>query len=322
MGKILKRVFIVVGVIILVLVVLFFAMCSVMNYRNKNYWKYADPYGEIEKKFTPLGKYDVSCDEIDAKDGLCKKYSVWYPSDIKNSTEKFPVVIMANGTGSKASGYKEVFKHLASWGFIVAGNEDENCRTGASSAATLDYVLALNENDDSKFYGKIDVEHIGITGHSQGGVGALNAVLEQPNGNRYSAVFTASQTGVFWKTDKNYGSEWGYDLTKLNIPCMMVAGTGAFDAGEATDITATSGQGICPLYSMLECFDTIPNGVTKVIARATGKDHGDMLRFPDGYMTAWFMYHLKGETTADFFGGDNAEILSNKNWQDVKVNAG
>ncbi|MCM1130268.1 MAG: hypothetical protein NC310_03645 [Roseburia sp.] len=45
-----------------------------------------------------------------------------------------------------------------------------------------------------------------------------------------------------------------------------------------------------------------------------------MLRYADGYMTAWFMYHLKGEEKANFFSGSNAEILSNKNWQDVKVN--
>ena len=35
----------------------------------------------------------------------------------------------------------------------------------------------------------------------------------------------------------------------------------------------------------------------------------------DGYMTALFMYWLKGDTAAE-----NAEILANANWEDIKVN--
>ena len=46
-----------------------------------------------------------------------------------------------------------------------------------------------------------------------------------------------------------------------------------------------------------------------------------MLYYGDGYVTAWFMYWLKGDTEAGkAFWGDNAEILSNANWQDVNKN--
>ena len=65
------------------------------------------------------------------------------------------MVIMANGTGTKASAYGEVFNHLATWGFISVGNEDDNSRTGASSAVTLDYMLKLNDDPESIFYHKI-----------------------------------------------------------------------------------------------------------------------------------------------------------------------
>lgn len=57
------------------------------------------------------------------------------------------------------------------------------------------------------------------------------------------------------------------------------------------------------------------------MARRVGKDHGDMLRYADGYMTAWFMYYLRGDTEAgQAFFGENAEILFNENWQDIKIN--
>ena len=38
-------------------------------------------------------------------------------------------------------------------------------------------------------------------------------------------------------------------------------------------------------------------------------------------MTAWFMYWLKDDLQAgSVFFGDDAEILTNTNWQDVKIN--
>lgn len=45
-----------------------------------------------------------------------------------------------------------------------------------------------------------------------------------------------------------------------------------------------------------------------------------MLSYSDGYLTAWFMYWLKGKMQADFFSEETAEILINKNWQDIQKN--
>ncbi len=309
---------------VVILVILLVGGCVALGvyfkYQNANYYKNAKPAGEIEKKYTAMGEFEVSYKEFDAKTATYKKYEIWYPTVMKDGYTKYPLVIMANGTGVKASQYKEVLKHLASWGFIVVGNEDDHSRTGASSAETLDFMLAQNEDSDSKFYGKIDVENIGIAGHSQGGVGAINAVTNQENGNCYKAIWTASTTSQYWGQDNIFGAEWRYDTSKLTIPIFMVAGTGAADAGTATDIIATEGQGICPLWSMNESYNAIPGGVDKVMARLNGKDHGDMLRYADGYMTAWFMYYLKGDEYAGrAFFGDGAEINTNTNWQDICI---
>ncbi len=295
------------------------ALLAITDYQNKNYWKYAAPAGEIEKKYTAMGELDVSYSEFDAKTDAYQKYEIWYPSEMNNSDTKYPLVVMANGTGVRASEYQEVFKHLASWGFIAVGNEDNSSLTGASSAETLDFMLAQNENMSSVFYGKIDVDNIGIAGHSQGGLGAVNAVTNQNNGNRYKAIWTASATSPYWGQDDVFGAAWRVDMSKINIPCFMVAGTGPADAGTATNITQKEGQGICPLWGLTESYNAIPDGTPKVMARLIGKDHGDMLRYADGYMTAWFMYYLKGDDYAGgAFFGDNAEISINTNWQDVQ----
>lgn len=323
MGKAIKGILVTLGMLALVLVIGAALLLAVGNYRNKNYWKYADPGGDVEKKYSAMGEYEVSFVSFDAENEAYQKYEIWYPSEMKNENKQYPLVIMVNGTGVKASKYKEVFRHLASWGFIVAGNEDENARTGASSAATLDFVLERNRDSDSEFYGKIDTQKIGIGGHSQGGVGAINAVTAQENGGLYKAIYAASTTSPYWGQDNALGKEWRYDTSLINIPCFLVAGTGAADAGTAEDITETKGQGISPLWAMKDNYDAIDNSVCKVMARQEGKDHGDILRSADGYMTAWFMYHLQGDEEAgSAFFGNNAELLTNEKWRDAATSLG
>lgn len=323
MKKVLKAVLIALAAIIVLFILCIVGVKIMADYQTSHYYAYATPAGEIEKKYTAMGPYQVSSAEFDASSEAWKKYEVWYPAEMKDSSNPYPLVVMANGTGVKASQYPEVFKHLASWGFIVIGNEDENSRTGASSAASLDFILGLNGEPDSVFYGKVDTDHVGIAGHSQGGVGTINAVTAQSNGSCYKAMFTASATSSFWGQEQALGTEWSYDVSKVQIPYFMVAGTGPWDAGTATDITATEGQGICPLWSMTENFEAVPQSVHKVLAREVGKDHGDMLRFADGYMTAWFVYWLQEDPQAgSAFFGENPEISTNTNWQDVKIESG
>ncbi len=309
---------VVLGIIALVVVALV-GLFLFAKYKEANYYKFAEPAGDVERRYTGLGSHGVASTTFDAGDDLCKQYKVLYPADMQEG-ERYPVVVVVNGTGSTADNCEPQMRHLASWGFIVAGNMDQNTRTGASAEATLDFMLAQNDDPSSPLHGHIDTERMGIEGHSQGGVGVINAVTAQPNGGRYAAMYTASATGNYWGQDSVFGSEWAYDVTKVRIPYLMTAGTGSFDAGTATDIAATEGQGITPLYDMLHNFDAIPSGVPKVMARAVGKDHGDMPACGDAYMTAWFAYWLQGDEEAGrAFFGDGAEILANPNWQDVQV---
>ena len=83
----------------------------------------------------------------------------------------------------------------------------------------------------------------------------------------------------------------------------MVAGTKKVDAGDGKN------SGICPLVELQEKYNNISDSVSKIIARRKDTDHGDMLPYADGYMTAWFMYHLQGDEEAGaVFFGDNAEM--------------
>lgn len=315
-----KKIFKIIGIILLIIIGGVFILLKVIEYRGNHYYNYLETEKDLEKKYSELGEYEVSFKSFDANSDVFKKYEIWYPTNLENSNEKYPLVVIANGTGTPASKYKAFFKHLASWGFVVIGNEDENSRSGESSSKSLDHALNLNQDKNSIFYNKIDTDNIGIGGHSQGGVGTINAVNDWENGELYKAMYTASATSPFWGKEGQLGTDWAYDVTKINIPYFFTSGTGDFDAGEAISMEETSGQGISPLYAMEDIYSKLTTDY-KVMGRLVNIDHGETYQKADGYMTAWFMYWLKNDLQAgNVFFGNNAEILTNSNWQDVKIN--
>ena len=102
---------------------------------------------------------------------------------------------------------------------------------------------------------------------------------------------------------------WNYDLTKINIPTLMVAGTiGDFET-----------QSVIPIEKMIEMYDKIT--APKIMMRRIDADHGQMLYKADGYVTAWFMWQLQGdEYAAQAFTGDMPELLDNELYQDQRIN--
>ena len=285
-----------------------------------DYYQQTPVCGTIEAEYTAMGDYEVSYAEYPALDVLIKQYKVWYPSALEEGSQEWPIVVMANGTGVPASRYEPIFQHLASWGFVVIGNEQQASWQGDGSEGALELLIRLNEDPESVFYQKLDLECVGAAGHSQGAIGAINGVTSQPNGWRYKALYTASTPSSRYAMTLN----WNYDVSKIQIPYFMAAGTGLLDAGEEglpEVVEDTQEISISPLWSQEENYSLIPNTTPKLRARRTGADHAEMLPWGDGYMTAWFMYWLQGDQEAgEAFVGEGAEILSNPCWQDLEKN--
>lgn len=324
-----KKLFKVIGIILLAIIVLvvggLFAIAKLGEARNAHYYENAITGGDIEKKYSAHGSSNVSYAEFGAKTPAYGKYAIWYPAELEREDRAYPVVIWANGTGSTSSTYTAFLTHLSSWGFIAVGNDDENTRTGASLEETIQFLIAENENKDSVFYHKIDLDHIGIGGHSQGGPAVFNMVTDQEHGYMVKALYAVSATSSYHTA--NYKDGWEYDISKVNIPAFLTAGTGSWDAGSATSKDQISDekngvmQGICPLWSLQENYDLLPETIDKVIARKINVDHGDSHLQFDGYMTAWFMWQLQGDTeAAKAFTGDAPELLANPLYQDQKIN--
>ena len=267
----------------------------------------------LEMKYSQLGSYETAYTEFTSDNESIGKIRVWYPKELEKSDRTYPMIVAVNASGTPAAKYEPFFKRLSSWGFIVVGNEDPQTGTGETTSETLDFMLNLPA--DSVIFGSVDYENIGLVGYSQGGAGAICALTNYDNGKYYKTIFTGS--AAYPLLAKNLG--WEYDVSKIQVSYFMTAGTGKSD-DSGTDPNSSFG-GVSPLSALEENYNNIPDSVVKVRARAVGAEHEDMLARTDGYMTAWMLYQLYGDEEAgQAFIGEDAEILSNANWQDIEKN--
>ncbi len=267
----------------------------------------------LEMKYSQPGDYTTAYTEFPSDNESIGKIRVWYPAELESSSKTWPMILVVNASGTPAASYEPFFPRLASWGFIVVGNEDGQTGNGETASLTLDFML--NMPAGSVLSGKIDYDSMGIIGYSQGGAGAICAVTNYENGARYKAMFTGS--AAYPTLAKNMG--WEYDVSKVTIPYFMTAGTGKSD--DSGNDPETSYGGVSPLSALNANYDSIADDVPKLRARAVGAEHEQMLMRLDGYMTAWMLYQLTGDEEAgSVFLGENAEILHNTNWQDVEKN--
>ena len=301
-----KKVLKIIGIIILIPIVLIIGLLVLLSFAKavpKNYAKEVKTGGNIEAKYLAMGKYKVKNTKSKATE-LTKYNYVYYPEELENSNKKYPVVVVLNGTGVLPKKYKALFEHLASWGFIVVGNDDPSTGFGKSSDETIDYIKKANNDKDSVLYGKIDLENIGITGHSQGGAGVFTSISIMEHKDEYKTAVALSPT----HEESALAFGWNYDLTKINIPTLMIAGTqGDFET-----------QMVLPIEKMIDMYKKIPS--SKVMMRRIGAEHGQMLYSADGYVTAWFMWQLQGDEEASkAFNGENPEIMQNELYQDQEI---
>jgi|SaaInlLV_10m_DNA_2_1039722.scaffolds.fasta_scaffold00006_43 dienelactone hydrolase len=142
-----------------------------------------------------------------------KKIKTHTVENAKISTKQstFPVIIFSHGMGATKESYSIFLEELASHGFVIVGaDHTHSCgltilpdgqkitmiknlspkllnakwvrnmaKENKVNRKDIDFILkplkSLNENFKSQFYKKLDLENIGIIGHSMGGVATVEA---------------------------------------------------------------------------------------------------------------------------------------------------
>lgn len=264
---------------------------------GKPYYEVLTDLAPLESHYMRLGPMAVDSLTAPAPATL-GRFCVWYPSAMRESKERYPVIISNNGTGVGASKYQEWFRRMATWGFIVIGNEEPTSWDGKSAQASLDWILNQNRSPRSIFYRHVDESNIGAVGHSQGGTGVENAVTVQPGKNRYKAAVMLAST----YNGTNDFLRWEADASKIKIPIMILV----------SDVDA-----LTPMKDYDSLWAAIPSTLPKVAARRLGCGHAEMLVYADGYVTAWFLAYLKGDKKAL---QAVKELASNKTYKDVRLN--
>lgn len=93
-------------VIIIIQALLVTAGVIFFKYKGTHYYKFTKTEQPIEKQYTALGAHEISFAEFKAEDETIKKYEIWYPKELESNYMKYPVVVVANGTGIPASSYR------------------------------------------------------------------------------------------------------------------------------------------------------------------------------------------------------------------------
>lgn len=303
-----KKVLKIIGLTLLAIIIIGFIILKILGSRPAaptDYQQTVQTGGDIEKKYMENGPYEVSTHE----DGVLQqfgKFIVYYPAELEADNEKYPVIVLCNGSGTPLSKYPAVAKHMASWGFIVIGTEENYSWNAFGAEMCLRYLERWNDNEKiedktSIFYQKVDFNNVGVVGHSQGGVGVINAITDTAHKNIYKAAVSLSPTNK----ELAHNLLWDYDASLISIPIMLISGEGGGDDWVVT------GEQLQAIYDDI-CSD-------KLMARRLNTAHNEVLYTANGYVTAWFMWHLQGEEkAAEAFTGENAEIMNNSLYQDQR----
>ncbi|MFD1815616.1 alpha/beta hydrolase [Rhodococcus gannanensis] len=226
-------------------------------------------------------------------------YQLFHPADITTSPDRHPVVTFGNGSYATHEQYEGLLRHLASWGFVVVVADSSVTGDGTEILAAARYVLAQNDNPESIFHDRIDVEHVGAVGHSQGAGGAINASTD--SGGLVTSTAVLDLPDPWWFTRPVDV----IDVARLTGPVFYL--TGAEDP-VSTAVPQAAYHAVSP--------------VPAARGRLLGVGHNwpsDGVGFR-GYLTAWLRFTLTADAdAARAFVGPTPELLADPRWDGTAV---
>lgn len=119
------------------------------------------------------------------RDGRTINTIIYYPSFLEGSNSQidtlngpYPVIAFGHGFAMQNSYYISLFKHLASYGYIVIAPQfpDVNhLQLAFDLLFCVNHIREQNKNSSSRFFRLVDTTKAGLSGHSMGGGASLLA---------------------------------------------------------------------------------------------------------------------------------------------------
>lgn len=218
---------------------------------------------------------------------LNKGNMMWFPESMFTSNEQLPVIVWANGTMCAPALYYDFLSQVAASGYIVVANTELFAGNGQEQKASIDFILAEDCDPDSVFYGKIDEEHIGVMGHSQGGMSSVNCANLD---SRVDCVFSIA------------GNSSKSSASNLNVPTFFATGD--------RDLIVPSWLYVKPAYNACKA--------PAVYANVKNAMHTTVCSNPSvysKYAIKWFDAYLKDSSKSAFRSG--GELFKDSAWSNV-----
>lgn len=255
--------------------------------------------GSIEQRYAQQGSYHVKIEEVNSTSGK-ELFRIYYPAF--QGDESYPIISWGNGTGATPDRYDELLTHLASWGFIVIDSYSKTTGTGKEIVEAIDYLRNKNQQANSMFYQKIQMENIGVSGHSQGSTGVINAHTNYKSGSLIKTVVSIALPDL-----KHCDPEDVYDTSRITVPFLIMGGTRDF----LISPVSTNQLALHNTNASTPVMMGMAKGAAHTAIEGNGGNHR-------GYLTAWMRYRLLDDQEAmKAFHGNSAEMMLNTYWVDV-----
>ncbi|MCC6665413.1 MAG: hypothetical protein IT375_16790 [Polyangiaceae bacterium] len=244
---------------------------------------------------------------------------------VGSSSATAPVILIGHGFQLPAKQYNGYADRLASHGFIActvdfpAGFSPNHAGNAQDMVGALDWVLVQSASGGSPLQGKVDINQIGVMGHSLGG---KVSVLAAKTDARFKAVLgldpVDAATGC---TDKTLCPD-ASDSLPLPIPTAFLGetldATGSFQAcapaadnyqtffakagAPSVEVTLNGANHMSFIDDLASC------GLTCNFCQKATLPSADALDIARAYSVAFFARHLRGQTGYDaWLTGDLAK---------------
>jgi hypothetical protein len=240
----------------------------------------------------PVGQYQTAAES----DPGLPDMTIYRPDPI--GAIKHPVFAWGNGGCMRnTSGFAEFLLQIASQGILVIadgtpGGSGSSADTGAQLIKAIDWAEKENEQPCSKYYHKLDLTKVAVSGQSCGGLMAINA----SNDKRITTSMPMN-SGLMSRKASLYAA--------LHAPMAIIN-------GGSSDIAYANGN------ADFEAINTIP-----IMVANTPVGHGGTYREDNGgemgkAAVGWVRWHLlndEGATGKGLFVGPSCGLCSGSTWE-------